>query len=213
MPAPMHVAEVLWSDTGAVSYRLHDASNRWRAARGIGRLVLPRGDVIRHVDGLLDGGDDDAPAVDVGEACREWWRRGVRHRDGDRPAMRTQQPGKDGESLVVDERYYRRGVLHRDGDQPAISITQHRLGTAAVARHLAWFVDGKSHRDGDRPALILRASDGALKRIAFCRDGLTHRDASPSGKRRAAVVNPRENLGMFFRFGQWQSTFPPPLQP
>lgn len=211
MPKPLQVAAVRWNACGALSYRLH--GDKWRAARGIGRLVEPDGGfVYRYVDGLLDGGDDDAPAIDGGEASREWWGAGRRHRDGDRPARRRQRLVKNGEAIEVEESYFRRGLLHRDGDLPAICVTLHWHGATPSAvvtvRAAQWFVQGRRHRDGDRPAYLRLASNGACKAFQYSREGKLHR-LSPrhDGKRRVARIDVDANFGSFYRFGELQGEF------
>ena len=82
-----------------------------------------------------------------------WYRNGVRHRDGDKPAIVL----NDG-SLF----WYRDGLVHRSGDKPAVIWYN---GT------LYWYRNGELHRDGDLPAIV--QADGSEY---WYRDGVRHRD-------------------------------------
>lgn len=68
---------------------------------------------------------------------KEWYQNGVRHRDGDRPAVKSNY-GKE---------YYKNGELHRDNDLPAVDLADGRK---------QWWKNGKKHRDGGKPAIINR---------------------------------------------------------
>ena len=83
----------------------------------------------------------DGPAV-VNQRSnhKEWYNRGLLHRDGDEPAVL-------GEGYSS---YYKHGKLHRDGGQPAI--------ISKNGNHLEWYVNGQRHRDrNEGPAVFIRA--------------------------------------------------------
>ena len=67
-------------------------------------------------------------------SCKEWFRNGKRHRDGDLPAV-EQNDRKE---------WFKNGLRHRDGDLPAIVW---KNGTKL------WWQNGLRHRNGDLPAV------------------------------------------------------------
>ena len=80
--------------------------------------------------------DGDLPAVVWYSGRREWYKNGLLHRDGDLPAI----VWSDGS-----QQWYKEGKIHRDGDLPAIVLSN---------GDQVWFKDGEQHRDGDLPAAI-----------------------------------------------------------
>ena len=52
----------------------------------------------------------DLPAIKTSEGAKQWWKKGVPHREGDKPAIE----GLDGYLA-----WYINGELHREGDKPA----------------------------------------------------------------------------------------------
>ena len=88
-----------------------------------------------HPPGTIDHGNGITQVFDE-DGNERWYRNGLRHRDGDKPAA-TWSNG--------DQSWYRNGRHHRDGDKPAIVYAD---GTQE------WWVDGRLHRDGGKPAYI-----------------------------------------------------------
>jgi hypothetical protein len=91
----------------------------------------------------------------------EWYKNGLRHRDGDKPA------------IIYSEcslRWYKNGKCHRDGDKPA------RIWENGT---LKWVKNGQLHRDDDKPAAIY--AEGTLE---WWKNGLKHRTTGP------AVIHP-----------------------
>jgi hypothetical protein len=86
-----------------------------------------------------------------------WFKNGLRHRDGDKPAVITTYG-----TLI----WYKNGKKHRDGDLPAEICAD---GT------LIWANDGKQHRDGDKPAWI--HANGTL---VWRKNGNLHRNTGPA---------------------------------
>jgi hypothetical protein len=85
---------------------------------------------------------------------REWYKSGLRHRDGDRPAI---------EYVNGRQEWFREGKRHRDEDKPAVI---HADGSAE------WFCEGECHRDDDKPAVM--NADGSCE---WYKRGRRHRDA------------------------------------
>lgn len=96
--------------------------------------------------------DNDLPALIRVDGSKEWYRAGVRHRCGDKPA-------------VIDafgHFWYQYGKIHRDGDKPAVTYSD---GT------MEWYRDDVLHRDNDLPAVI--KADGGKE---WYQAGNLHRD-------------------------------------
>ena len=83
---------------------------------------------------------------------KRWYKDGVRHRDGDLPAMIFASGSKE---------WYQHGERHRDNDKPAY---------ANLFGDNAWFKNGQRHRDNDLPAIV--DSDG---RKCWFKNGQRHR--------------------------------------
>ena len=77
---------------------------------------------------------DDQPAVVYGEQIKMWYKYGLKHRDGDKPAH-----------FSATIKYYKNGHKHRDGDLPAVICPD-------MSMH--WYRNGTRHRDGDQPAIV-----------------------------------------------------------
>ena len=102
----------------------------------IKKSVFPSGTIEhRNEKGELHN-INDLPAIIHKDGAMEWWKNGVYHRDGDKPAL-------DFDGF---KRWHQNGKLHRDGDEPAII---HKNGAKE------WYQNGERHRDGDKPAIIL----------------------------------------------------------
>jgi len=109
-----------------------------------------------------------------------WFKNGLIHRDGDRPAIIHR----------FYKKWYRDGVIHRDGDRPAHigkydkcwykDGRLHRDVGPAMIYHdeneweCAWYKYGRLHRE-DGPAYI---TSGGLEK--WCDDGYVHRDGGPA---------------------------------
>ena len=99
-----------------------------------GQIVIK--DIIgscTYMNGLLHS-FDDKPAQLRFNKYLIWYKKGLRHRDSDLPAVVS-------ENLTV---WYKEGNIHRDGDLPA-----------CVEKFKSeWWVNGKKHREADLPAVI-----------------------------------------------------------
>ena len=104
---------------------------------------------------------DVAPSC---EATVVWYRYGVCHRDGDRPALVKRSGSRS---------WYKNGVLHRDDDLPAVVFVSSLHG---VGIQMRWYLNGVWHRDGDRPALIGAHQYGKTTLVQWAVDGKLHRD-------------------------------------
>ena len=67
---------------------------------------------------------------------KEWFKKGKRHREGDKPAIIYSNGDKE---------WYKNGDYHREGDKPAIIYS---------TGYKAWYENGEYHREGDKPAII-----------------------------------------------------------
>lgn len=77
---------------------------------------------------------NDEPAL-ITEKCKIWYKNGLKHRDGDKPAMVFD----DGTNV-----WFKNGLQHRDNDKPAVVYF---TGTSE------WWFNDKFHRKNG-PALI-----------------------------------------------------------
>jgi len=91
---------------------------------------------------------DDNPIIDE-YGTKSWYKHGLRHRDGDKPAAIS----SDGEYF-----WYQNGLLHREGDKPAIIHVNGTMECGPAVTHpngeMHWYQHGKRHRE-DGPAVIL----------------------------------------------------------
>jgi len=112
---------------------------------------------VTRLNGLLHS-KDDQPAItyfNSSEKC--WYKYGLLHRNGDKPAVISENQYKY---------WYKDGELHRDGDKPA-SITPNG--------YKRWYQKGKLHRDGDKPAIIW-SNDTEWHMKQWYKYGLLHRE-------------------------------------
>ncbi len=110
---------------------------------------------------------DNGPAIIYSDGSREWYWRGMRHRNEyDMPAI-----------ICADgtQRWYRYGKRHRDNDLPAVQLSN---GT------LEWYQQGALHRDNDKPAVI---RDSGI--MMWYQHGQLHRDDN-----KPAVIYPRDAI-------------------
>jgi hypothetical protein len=99
----------------------------------------------------------DIMYMDMDSRVADVWRmNGVVHRDGDQPAIITE----DGDMY-----WYSHGLRLDDGDQPAIILRNGKK---------YWYFHGNCHRDGDQPAII------DSRRVIFASNGLIHRETRDS---------------------------------
>ena len=110
--------------------------------------------------------DGDRPAVINYNGTRAWHRNGVFHRDADLPALVIIGTG------VIDMHWYRNGVEHRDDDRPS-HITADRQGT--IMTTLEWRQNGNFHRDGDQPSWVSAYRNDDIS-VAFYSHGKLHCD-------------------------------------
>ena len=123
--------------------------------------------------------DGDRPAVITRNGTRSWHRNGALHRGDDLPAsVATLSPDH---GAVIQIKWYRNGVHHRDGDRPAL-ITAHKYDKTTWVQ---WAIDGKPHRDDDKPAEVYALGRAVAFVINFYRNGALHRD----GVDRPATIN------------------------
>ena len=120
--------------------------------------------------------DGDRPASVRRDGHREWHRNGVLHRDGDLAAL-VSHGYRGGGGGGVSMHWYRNGTQHRDGDRPSLVASGSDANTTAW---MQWHKDGKLHRDGDKPAEIRSLTPAAFFWrefiVAFYQDGALHRD-------------------------------------
>jgi hypothetical protein len=88
-----------------------------------------------------------------GSSCiKTWYKNGLRHREGDQPAV-VHSSGR--------REWWVDGVLHRAGDLPAIT---EELTPPSVGSYTAWYSYGRLHRTGGQPAVIRTNSGGIYSR-------------------------------------------------
>ena len=75
------------------------------------------------------------PAVIWVTGDQEWYKNGLRHRDGDLPAV----------AAASNQEWWVNGKRHRDVDLPAVII---------IDDTQQWYVNNQRHRMGDLPAII-----------------------------------------------------------
>jgi hypothetical protein len=76
---------------------------------------------------------------------REWYRNGLLHRDGDKPAVIS----IDKDTGDVIQEWWYNGVRHREHDKPAIKNSQLKLKE--------WWYNGIRHRENDKPSILLKS--------------------------------------------------------
>ena len=113
--------------------------------------------------------DGDRPAVVKSSGTRSWHRNGALHRGDDLPASVATLSFN---VTVIQMRWYRNGVWHRDGDRPALIGAREYNKTTWVQ----WRKQGKLHRDGDKPAHVYSSSSRHVFDVTFYRNGAKHRD-------------------------------------
>ena len=86
-----------------------------------------------------------------------WYKNGIRHRDGDKPASIL----KNGTC-----QWWKNGQVHRDGDMPSW------IGSFGS---LIWEKNNRRHRDGDKPALM-----GVNDQLEWYKNGKLHRVLGPA---------------------------------
>lgn len=96
------------------------------------------------------------PAVTEYER-NSWWKNGLKHRDGDLPAV----VWSDG-----DEEWWVNGKRHRENDLPAVCWNTVK----------EWWKNGRCHRDGDLPAVIKTYPDTVRPRREWLKNGSYHRE-------------------------------------
>jgi hypothetical protein len=82
---------------------------------------------------LHRNGDNPAIVRNKGE-CKWWYKHGLQHRGGDKPAT----------ILPYRKEWWKKGILHRDYDKPAVVYEDSQM----------WYRRGRFHRGGDKPAFI-----------------------------------------------------------
>lgn len=124
--------------TGSVTYRYSKNGNTYK-------------------NGVLHSFEDN-PATET-PICKTWYKDGMRHREGDLPAViyNTNEGHKE---------WCKNGLLHRDGDLPAVERGNYK----------AWYKNGLLHREGDLPAVV--DSD----RQIWCVNGVVHREGDLPAK-------------------------------
>jgi hypothetical protein len=127
-----------------------------------------------YKNGLLHS-FDDKPKKNIKTGALYWYKDGLIHRDGDRPAYISKEyhiwykNGKfhrEGDlPAVIKDSYlcwYKNGVIDREGDLPAVMDGKVQI----------WYKNGEIHRQGDLPAII----DTQLDKKSWCKNGIYHRE-------------------------------------
>lgn len=107
----------------------------------------------------------DKPKKNIKTGDLYWYKDGLIHREGDRPAY-------------ISKNYhiwYKNGKIHRDGDNPAI----------VKDSYMCWYKNGEIHRDNDQPAII----DTHTHSQSWCKNGFYHRE-----NRLPALISPENKL-------------------
>lgn len=102
----------------------------------------------------------DLPAVVYNDGSKEWYKNGILHRDGDKPAVISN-------GMKV---WYKNGQIHRDGDKPAV------IRNDGVKQVLIYYKNGQIHRDNFKPAIV----DFNDKTIEFVVNGKYHNLRGPA---------------------------------
>jgi len=102
---------------------------------GITHIVTADGSEFWYRNGLRHR-DGDLPAITKANGDQHWYRNGLEHRDGDKPAV------VNADGIQV---WYQNGVVHRRGDKPAFTRPD---------GYQAWWFYGKRHRGGGQPAVV-----------------------------------------------------------
>lgn len=97
---------------------------------------------------------EDNPSA-VSDVWRGWFKGGLLHRDGDKPA----EVHADGSMA-----WYKHGKEHRDEDNPAY------IDRRGLCKKI-WYKNGEKHRDGDKPAVTSNYGDEWWQHGIQCRDG------------------------------------------
>ena len=140
---------------------------------------------------------DDEPAIHGINMIHldEWYKHGLLHREGDKPAVieyyynrkvRSYKYFKNGlldrddkpavieyynEERKSKEMYYKNGVLHRENDYAIIEYDY-----SGRTKRVIYMQNGVKHRDGDKPAEIIYDSYGNEIGLYYYKNGLLHRD-------------------------------------
>ena len=92
-----------------------------------------------------------------------FYKEGLRHREGDRPAViRYRSDGS-----VALESFYKEGQRHREVDRPAV-VSYRSDGTVEWE---SFWKEGLRHREVDRPAAVRYRADGSVVSESFYKEG------------------------------------------
>lgn len=101
----------------------------------------------------------------TGNSKIAYYKNGVLHREGDKPAVVSYDPN----GWIICEQYYEYGRLHRTGDKPALIIYESIYGDIGCEKY---YRDGRLHRDGNKPAFIIYDKNtGAIEYEHYYEDG------------------------------------------
>lgn len=129
-----------------------------------------------------------------------YYKNGVIHRDGDKPAslhiLKEYDMAGNLVYVSIGEVYFRDGKFHRDGDKPAVIDTITRMthmGEVKTNEDLKFYKNGVIHRDGDKPAVveIKRSQFTGVKQYdskTYVVTGRVHRE----GDKPAVVIKKRK---------------------
>ena len=189
------ISEFLKMLTGNESQRITDyiesILTTYRPGKRFGPSLPDRNAVRTFYKRGVKHRDGDLPAEihygsDGQPRMERWFKNGKRHREGDKPAF----IGRN-KRYITAEYYYKDDVLHRDGDKPA-TITYAAKG---IPRGREWFKNGLANREGDKPtsimADIILGGDAAV--IEYRKNNLLHREG---GKPARIVLNTSGNIAL-----------------
>lgn len=136
--------------------------------------------------------EGDKPAVELADGLRAHYNKGVLHRDGDKPAKYNVNTGF--------ELYVKNGIRFREGDKPFL--------IDPVEGKLIWGDDkGDRHREGDEPAYVNTLTGEKI----YYKHGKKHRDGDLPAYDSPTVKRYYKN-GLLSRYGKPAVISPDGLQ-
>lgn len=119
----------------------------------------------------------EAPAITVrkkhyhGDVIVEtelWFKNGVLHRKGGKPALEHYLIHKDGTRELIAYAYFKSGILHRKGKpacyaksvETTVVDLKFKINTSKKFIVQAWFYKGSQHRDGEMPSYYTLTENG-----------------------------------------------------
>lgn len=88
---------------------------------------------------VYNSGEKDTPAIEYNDGTKKWYKEGLLHREGDKPAI----------ECGIYKIWYKEGKIHRKGDMPAV---EYKSGWKM------WYKEGKLREERviARPTKISR---------------------------------------------------------